>query len=135
MSDQTRRVQPEPSDDRPDEPAAAAPAGGEAGGDLAWLNPPARPVREAIVSMRMTEDERDRISRAAEVAGVTASAYARSRVLGPGPDVMGWRAVYTLIQQHSAAIERGDDPAESARQLERGFREVALTVFPEASDS
>lgn len=112
----------------PDEPA-----GDE--GELAWLNPPEKPVREAIMSMRMTERERDRINQAAAAAGVTASAYARSRVLGPGPDVVGWRAVHALIQEHRAALERGDNPVESARRLEAGFREVALGVFPEASDS
>lgn len=111
----------------------AAPEGSDGGAttdELAWLVEPAKDLREIVVSMRVTEAERDRIARAAAAAGSTPSAYARARVLSPGPDVDAWRAVYRLVLRVREAAERGDDPIGTARQIETAFREIALTVLP-----
>ncbi len=82
--------------------------------------------------MRITAAERARIDRAAEALGVTTSAYVRARVLGPGPDVGGWRAVYKLVLGLVGAAERGEDPVRSAQDFEAAFKRVALTVFPDS---
>ncbi len=107
-----------------------AASGAEATDELAWLVAPTKDLREIVVSMRVTEAERDRIARAAAVAGATPSAYARARVLSAGPDVDAWRAVYRLVLRVREAAERGDDALETAQQLEAAFREIALTVLP-----
>ena len=107
----------------------------ESGDDnLAWLDEPVKDLREIVVSMRVTEAERDRIARAAAAAGSTPSAYARARVLSPGPDVDAWRAVYRLVLGVREAAERGEDPLETAQRTLAAFREIALTVLP-ANDS
>lgn len=113
----------------------SAAAEGAAGDELAWLVEPAKDLREIVVSMRVTEAERDRIARAAAVAGSTPSAYARARVLSAGPDVDAWRAVYRLVLRVREAAERGEDPLATAQQLEAAFREIALTVLPTDSAS
>lgn len=130
MTDSTSQTAPvsSPSTD-PEGTDPEGPTGGS-GDELAWLVEPAKDLRETVVSMRVTEAERDRIARAAAAAGSTPSAYARSRVLNPGPDVDAWRAVYRLVLRVREAAERGDDPVETARQVEAEFREIALTVLP-----
>ena len=106
--------------------------------DIPFLaQPTVPPPREAVLSIRMTQDDRDRIDRAAAASGMAPSTYARARLLGDGRDVPGWRTVYALIQDHVAAAERAGDPdsVERARRLYSGFSEVVRLVFPESHPS
>lgn len=103
-----------------------------ADGPLSWLTDgPAETRRTTTRSFRLSPSECDRIDSAASGVGMTTSAYLRSRVLGPGPDVAAWRRVYEWVRELEAeAAERSVD-AERVRQLRASFEEVALGLFSE----
>ncbi|PAP74560.1 plasmid mobilization protein [Rubrivirga marina] len=103
-----------------------------ADGPPSWLTDgPAETRRTTTRSFRLSPSECDRIDRAAAEVGMTTSAYLRSRVLGPGPDVAAWRRAYELVRELEAEAERGPVSAERVGRLRAAFEEVALTVFPE----
>ena len=62
---------------------------------------------------------------------MTTSAYLRSRVLGPGPDVAAWRRAYELLCELEADAAEGPVDAERVQRVKREFEEVALAVFPD----
>ena len=99
-------------------------------GALAWLTDgPAETRRTTTRSFRLSPSECDRIDGAASAVGMTTSAYLRSRVLGPGPDVAAWRRVYELLRELEA--EAGEGPIDLGRvqRLRSSFEEVALGLF------
>jgi hypothetical protein len=104
-------------------------------GSLAWLTEDAPEVRRTTTrSFRLSPSECERIDRAAAGVGMTTSAYLRSRVLGPGPDVAAWRRTYELVVQLEAEAE--DRPASSERvgELKAALEEIALGVLPGDGD-
>ena len=132
---------------RTDQHAAAAespdgPSAGKSGPDgraeadaLSWLTEgPAETRRTTTRSFRLSPSECDRIDGAAEGVGMTTSAYLRSRVFGPGPDVAAWRRVYELVVELEAEAERNPVPAERVGQFKAAFEGVALGVFQQEGE-
>lgn len=62
---------------------------------------------------------------------MTTSAYLRSRVFGPGPDVAAWRRVYELAVELEAEAEEGPVSAERVGEFKAAFEEVAVSLFSE----
>ena len=117
-----------------DEPGR--PAGGTE--PLDWLSPGSKAnpsSRQSVLSVRLRPAERERVERAAEVLGFSASAYVRSRVLGPEANIEAWRAAYQLVLDLDEAADRGDVPPETVRQFREAFEGLARTVFPESEDA
>ena len=126
----------------PDGPSAR-PDGGPSGGDLPgsgsgrldWLAPESKdkPLsRDSVLSVRLRPAERERIERAAEALGFSASAYVRTRALGPDANIEGWRRAYELVLDLDEVADRGDVPAEAVRQFRGAFEALARAVFPDA---
>ena len=116
----------------PDAVADDTGGSGAADGPLSWLTDgPTETRRTTTRSFRLSPSECDRIDSAASGAGMTTSAYLRSRVLGPGPDVAAWRRVYELLRELEAEASESPVDAERVRQLKASFEEVALGLFSE----
>ena len=62
---------------------------------------------------------------------MTTSAYLRSRVFGPGPDVAAWRRVYELVVELEAEAKEGPVSDERVGELRAAFEEVAVSLFSE----
>ena len=100
-------------------------------GAPSWLTAEPKETRRTTTrSFRLSPSECDRIDGAADGVGMTTSAYLRSRVFGPGPDVAAWRRTYELVVELEA--EAGDGPvsAERVGRLRADFERVALSVLP-----
>ena len=72
-------------------------------------------------------------NRAAKALGISTSAYARSRLLEDGPDVLAWRQTYLLIVKSievAAIVGVSPDVQEILDNLKSEFEEIAATVFP-----
>ena len=120
-----------------------------AGKTLKWLAPKTETEdRVTNFSIRLRPSERARVAQAAEALGVSASAYARSRLLGASPDVAAWRGVYQLILGANEGAKMIDLPADTKdappemekvisefrdllRDLQLGFEHIAVGVFPQ----
>ena len=97
-----------------------------------WLTAePEETRRTTTRSFRLSPSECDRIDGAAEGVGMTTSAYLRSRVLGPGPDVAAWRRTYELVVELEAEAERQPLSAERVRAFKAAVEGIALGVFSE----
>ena len=104
----------------------------EPDGGPSWLTTePTETRRTTTRSFRLSPGECDRIDQAAAGVGMTTSAYLRSRVLGPGPDVAAWRRAYELLVELEADAAEGSVDAERVQRAKREFEEVALAVFPD----
>ena len=129
----TRRTSRDPNSDQsigrsPDE--GGSPDGQVDPGAPSWLTAEPRETRRTTTrSFRLSPSECDRIDGAAEGVGMTTSAYLRSRVFGPGPDVAAWRRVYELVVELEAEAERDPVPAERVGQFRVAFEGVALGLF------
>ena len=104
-------------------------------GAPSWLTAEPKETRRTTTrSFRLSPSECDRIDGAAEGVGMTTSAYLRSRVFGPGPDVAAWRRVYELVVELEAEAERDPVPAERVGQFRAAFEGVALGLFQEEGE-
>ena len=121
----------ETGDDGPERPAAG-------GTDpIDWLSPGAKTTpssRHSVLSVRLRPAERERVERAAEALGFSASAYVRARVLGPEANIEAWRGAYQLVLDLDEAAGKGDLPTETVRQFREEFEALARAVFPEPED-
>ena len=104
-------------------------------GALAWLTDgPPETRRTTTRSFRLSPSECDRIDGAASAVGMTTSAYLRSRVLGPGPDVAAWRRAYELLRELEAEAGEGAVDLERVQRLRASFEKVALGLFSDDED-
>lgn len=131
----TRRPGQDPTaDESPDGSSVGKGSPGSRRGPdgLAWLTEgPAETRRTTTRSFRLSPSECERIDRAAEGVGMTTSAYLRSRVFGPGPDVAAWRRVYELVVELEAEAKKGPVSDERVGELRAAFEEVAVSLFSE----
>ena len=103
-----------------------------------WLSPGPKTTpssRHSVLSVRLRPAERERVERAAEALGFSASAYVRARVLGPEPNIEAWRAAYQLVLDLDQAANEGAVPVETVRQFREAFEALARSVFPESEDA
>lgn len=99
-------------------------------GAPSWLTSEAKETRRTTTrSFRLSPSECDRIDGAAEGVGMTTSAYLRSRVFGPGPDIAAWRRTYELVVELEAETEHQPLSAERVRAFKTAVEEIALGVF------
>ena len=121
----------EAGDDGPERPAGGA-------DPMDWLTPGtgANPnSRHSVLSVRLRHVERERVERAAQALGFSASAYVRTRVLGPEPNLEAWRGAYQLVLDLDQAANQGAVPVETVRQFREAFEALARSVFPEPEDT
>ena len=101
-------------------------------GAPSWLTAEPKETRRTTTrSFRLSPSECDRIDGAAEGVGMTTSAYLRSRVFGPGPDVAAWRRTYELVVELEAEAEERPLSAERVRAFKAAVEGIALGVFSE----
>ncbi len=101
---------------------------------LSWLTPESNDTLRVVVrSFRVSATEAARIDDAAEAIGMTTSAYVRSRMLGPGPDVAAWRAVYARIRRLADACD-GTPASFLVQAFKDDFERIARSVPPPESE-
>ena len=121
----------EAGDDEPERRASGA-------DPVDWLSPGSKAnpsSRHSVLSVRLRPAERERLERAAEALGFSASAYVRARVLGPEANIEAWRGAYQLVLDLDEAAGGGDVPSETVRQFREEFEALARAVFPEREDA
>ena len=123
----------------PSEADEGTPSEHSAGGPdpLGWLAPEPKtnpPSRHSVLSVRLRPEERERVERAAEALGFTASAYVRSRALSSDANIEAWRGAYQLVLDLDEAAHRGDVSAEGVHQFREAFEGLARAVFPDADE-
>lgn len=102
--------------------------------ELSWLTPePNDKLRIVVRSFRLSAMEGARLDDAAKAVGMTTSAYVRSRMLNPGPDVAAWRAVYARILRLAADCD-GTSASSRVKAFKDDFERIARSVPPPESE-
>lgn len=99
--------------------------------------PPGPAPRPADLVVPLGPDGRARLDRAAAALGLPAPAYARARLLDPGPDQAAWRRAYHLVldavhDAHAAGLP--DPAADAVDRLQTEFETLAAAVFAGDAD-
>ncbi len=93
-----------------------------------WLTAEPDDERKVVTrSFRLSAQEGARIDGAARALGMTTSAYVRSRVFSPGPDLAAWRAVYERLARLATECD-GTTAADRVHAFKEDFERIVLTV-------
>ena len=104
------------------------------GGPPAWLTEEPGPnpnLRSSNLNVRLRPADRDRLDRAAELFGLSTSAYARERLLGGSLNVRAWQRAYRLLLVTVDVSERlgvSGEVSEILADYRSQFETLAATV-------